>query len=142
MIIRLLTIAGLATFEVYAAIPMGFAFHLNPWLIFAASTFGGLVGVYIAAFLGERISLWISRLRKKEKKAAAKDGIVHKIWIKYGVIGLGFLGTIAVGAPVCIAIGYSFKVPTGKLIMWCCFGVVARCAIFTILGHLGKQAFF
>ena len=41
MLYKILTVAGLATFEIYAAIPTGFAFGLSPWIIFAASLIGG-----------------------------------------------------------------------------------------------------
>mgnify|MGYP000612948209 FL=1 len=50
MIFKILTVAGLATFEIYAAIPAGFAFGLSPWVIFFASVTGGLVGVFVAFF--------------------------------------------------------------------------------------------
>ena len=46
MFLKFLTVAGLATFEIYAAIPAGFAFGLSPWVIFFASVVGGIVGVY------------------------------------------------------------------------------------------------
>jgi hypothetical protein len=55
MVLKILTVAGLATFEIYAAIPAGFAFGLSPWAIFFASVTGGLIGVFVAAFLGDKI---------------------------------------------------------------------------------------
>jgi len=42
MLYKILTVAGLATFEIYAAIPAGFAFRLSPIIIFLASLGGGL----------------------------------------------------------------------------------------------------
>lgn len=51
MFLKILTVAGLATFEIYAAIPAGFAFGLSPWIIFFASLAGGLAGAIVAAFL-------------------------------------------------------------------------------------------
>jgi hypothetical protein len=39
--LKILTVAGLATFEIYVAIPTGFAMGLNPWVIFFASLAGG-----------------------------------------------------------------------------------------------------
>lgn len=142
MIYKILTVAGLATFEIYAAIPAGFAFHLNPWVIFIASLVGGIVGVFVAAFLGEKIEKFISKYRKpkivtKEKK----PNLAHKLWEKYGIVGLGLVGTFTVGAPVSIAVGVGFNVPMHKLAMWCCIGVLARCALFTTIGHFGLKLF-
>jgi membrane protein YqaA with SNARE-associated domain len=140
MTIKILTVAALATFEIYAAIPAGFAFGLSPWIIFAASLVGGLTGVYVAVFLGERIKKLIARFRKPGP-AKPKTGIIYKIWDKYGVIGLGFLGTMTVGAPVSIGVGVGFNVPLKKMMAWCCLGVLVRCALFTTLGHFGMKLF-
>ena len=140
MLFKILTVAGLATFEIYAAIPAGFAFELSAWTIFFASLVGGIAGVYVAAFLGDRIKSFVSKYRKpKEEKP--KTGMIYRIWDKYGVVGLGFLGTMTVGAPVSIAVGYSFNVSAVRLVTWCCLGVLTRCAVFTALGHYGLKAF-
>jgi membrane protein YqaA with SNARE-associated domain len=138
MTFKILTVAALATFEIYAAIPAGFAFGLSPWIIFFTSLTGGLIGVYVAAFLGERIKRLIARFRKP-KPPKPRTGVIYKIWDKYGVIGLGFLGTMTVGAPVSIGVGVGFNVPLKKMLLWCCLGVLVRCALFTTLGHYGMK---
>ena len=141
MLIKILTLVGLATFEVYAAIPAGFAFKLSPLLIFIASTIGGLIGVFMAAYLGKQIKNFFNKYRKVREEKKAPDGLVLKIWNKYGVIGLGFLGTMTVGAPISISVGVGFNVPVNKLVIWCCVGVITRCALFTSLGYFGMQLF-
>lgn len=140
MLLKTLTVAGLATFEIYAAIPAGLAFGLSPWVIFLASLTGGIVGVYVTIFLGDKVKAFFAKY-KKPKEEKPKTGLIYRIWNKYGVIGLGFLGTITVGAPISIAVGYSFNVSVVKLITWCCIGVVTRCAIFTTVGHYGLKVF-
>jgi membrane protein YqaA with SNARE-associated domain len=142
MIYKILTVAGLATFEIYAAIPAGFAFGLNPWVIFAASLIGGITGVFVAAFLGEKIEKLLSKYRKPKKATKEKKpNLAHKLWEKYGIVGLGLVGTFTVGAPVSIAVGVGFNVPMHKLAMWCCVGVLVRCALFTTIGHYGIKMF-
>ena len=138
MLYKILTVAGLATFEIYAAIPAGFAFNLSPFVIFSASAIGGLAGVLVAAYLGDKIKKWLNQFRKP-KPATSEPGFVLKIWEKYGVIGLGLLGTITVGAPISIGVGVGFNVPTNKMVFWCSMGVLIRCAIFTTIGHLSMQ---
>ena len=138
MFLKILTVAGLASFEIYAAIPAGFAFGLSPWLIFAASVTGGIIGVFVAAFLGDRIRRFFTR-SKAPKEEKPNNSLVYRIWNKYGIIGLGFLGTMTVGAPVSLAVGIGFKAPLKKLITWCCIGVVTRCVAFTIIGHFGMK---
>lgn len=140
MFLKIVTVAALASFEIYAAIPAGFAFGLSAWIIFFASITGGLAGVFVAAFLGDKIRSFIAKY-KKQKKEKSRTGLVYRIWDKYGIIGLGFLGTITVGAPVSIAVGVGFNAPLKKLITWCCLGVITRCVIFTVIGYHGAKLF-
>ncbi len=146
MFLKTLTVAGLATFEIYAAIPAGFAFGLSAWTIFFASVTGGLIGVFVAAFLGDKIRAFFyknkrvhSILRIKEKQN--KHPVIHRIWNKYGIIGLGFLGTLSVGAPISIAVGAGLNANLKKLLTWCCIGVLTRCVLFTLIGYYGLQLF-
>jgi len=140
MFLEIASVAALASFEIYAAIPAGFAFGLSAWIIFFASITGGLAGVFIAAFLGDKIRAFISKYKKK-KEEKPRTGLVYRIWDKYGIIGLGFLGTMAVGAPVSIAVGVGFNAPLKKLITWCCLGVITRCLVFTVIGYHGAKLF-
>jgi membrane protein YqaA with SNARE-associated domain len=138
MFLKILTVAGLASFEIYAAIPAGFALGLPPWIILFASVTGGLAGVFVAAFLGDSIRNFFNK-NKLPKEVKPKTGLVYRLWNKYGIIGLGLLGTMTVGAPVSLAVGIGFKAPLQKLITWCCIGVIVRCISFTLIGHYGLK---
>lgn len=142
MLYKILTVTALATFEIYVAIPTGFAFGLSPLIIFLAAFIGGIIGVFVATFLGSKIENIISKFKKETKEIEPKKpNLAHKIWEKYGLIGLGFFGTMTVGAPVSIAVGVGFNVNMHKLATWCCLGVLVRCIIFTIIGHYGMKLF-
>ncbi len=130
---------GLATFEVYAAIPAGFAFQLPSFIIFLASTVGGLIGVFVAAYLGTQIKNLVKKYKKSKIEEKPKTGFIINIWNKYGIIGLGLIGTMTVGAPISIGVGVGFNVPVNKMVIWCSVGVVIRCLIFTSLGHYGMK---
>ena len=138
MFYKILTVAALASFEIYAAIPAGFAFELAPSIIFVASIIGGLAGVFVAAYLGDRIRKFFTR-KKSEGEKKPKSGLAHRIWLRYGIIGLGFFGTMTVGAPASIAVGLGFNAPLRKLLTWCCIGVITRCALFTTMGYYGVK---
>lgn len=140
MFLKIATVVALASFEIYAAIPAGFAFGLSAWIIFFSSIIGGLAGVFIAAFLGDKIRAFVAKYKKK-KEEKPKTGLVYRIWNKYGIIGLGFLGTMTVGAPVSIAVGVGFNAPVKKLVTWCCLGVITRCLLFTVIGYHGAKLF-
>lgn len=138
MIFKILAVAGLSTLGIHAAIPAGLAFQLSPWLIFVATVCGGLFSVYLAAFFGNKIKAFLFR-KKTVKTRIPETGFIHNLWNKYGVVGLGLLGTMTAGATISIAIGLGFKVPLKKLISWCCVGVITRCAIFTTIGYFGLK---
>lgn len=140
MFLKILTVAGLATFEIYVAIPTGFAFGLSPWTIFSASVAGGLAGVFVAAFLGDKIRAFFYKKKQVEEKKSSHP-MVHRLWNKYGIIGLGFLGTMSVGAPISIAVGVGLNANLKKLLTWCCIGVIIRCVLFTVIGFYGLQLF-
>jgi membrane protein YqaA with SNARE-associated domain len=140
MFLKILTVAGLATFEIYAAIPAGYAFGLSPWVIFFASITGGLAGVFVSAFLGDRIRSFFHKNRPPKPKKESHP-MVHRLWNKYGIIGLGFLGTVSVGAPISIAVGVGLHANLRKLLTWCCIGVLTRCIVFTLVGYYGLQLF-
>lgn len=138
MFLKILTVAGLATFEIYAAIPAGFAFGLSPVTIFLASISGGLAGVVVATFLGDKIRAFFHK-KKPAVNETKKHPVITRIWNKYGIVGLGLLGTVTVGAPISIAVGTGLNVNLKKLMAWCCIGVLARCILFTTIGYYGAQ---
>ena len=78
MFLKILTIAGLATFEIYAAIPAGFAFGLSPWMIFFASVTGGLAGAIVAAFFGDKIRAFFHK-KKSEKDETKKHPVITRL---------------------------------------------------------------
>jgi membrane protein YqaA with SNARE-associated domain len=141
MFLEILTVAGLATFEIYAAIPAGFALGLSPWTILFASVTGGLIGVFVAAFLGNSIRALFRRNKPEKDSAQKKHPKILHLWNKYGIIGLGFLGTMAVGAPISLAVGIGLNADIKKLVTWCCVGVITRCVVFTLVGWYGLKLF-
>ncbi len=141
MFLKILTVAGLATFEIYAAIPAGFAFNLSPWTIFFSTVTGGLAGVFAATFFGDRIRAFFHKKKTAAAEETKKHPVLARIWNKYGVAGLGFAGTMTVGAPISIAVGTGLNVNLKKMLVWCCLGVVTRCVLFTIIGYYGLQLF-
>ncbi len=140
MFYKILTVAVLSSFEIYAAIPTGYAMHLSAVTILFASITGGLAGVFIAAFLGDKIRALIKKYIKIHPSKPS-NSFAHRLWEKFGIVGLGFLGTLIIGAPISIAVGVSLNANLHKLIKWCCIGVVVRCIILTVIGHYGVKLF-
>ena len=140
MLYKILLVGLLATFEIYVAIGTGMAFNLSSNVLFFTTVTGGIIGVFVAAFLGDRIRAFFLKYKKpKPPKTGNKDKIMMKLWEKYGVVGVGFVGTFIVGAPVSIGIGYGFGIQPKKLINWCLLAVVLRCFIFSYFFNYVKS---
>ena len=99
---------------------------------------GGLAGAIVAAFFGDKIRAFFHK-KRTPKEETKKHPIITKLWNKYGIAGLGILGTITVGAPISIAVGTGLNVNLKKLLLWCCLGVIIRCGVFSAIGYYGLQ---
>lgn len=122
----------LSSFEIYAAIATGLAFGLSSNTICLATLTGGIAGVFVSIFIGEKITAFIAKYRSQQvRKESRSTKIVAQLWNKYGNFGLGFLGTLLVGAPISIAVGVGFGVNVKKLVWYCLGSVFIRCVAFS-----------
>jgi hypothetical protein len=135
MLYKIISVAAIATFEIYAAIGVGMLAKLSSHTIFLATLAGGIIGVFAAVYLGDIIKKTIARLRKpKEVVAKApgfKDKIIKNLQAKYGIFGVGFIGTFIVGAPISIGIGITLGIDAKKLLRWCLLAVAIRSFVFS-----------
>jgi membrane protein YqaA with SNARE-associated domain len=144
MIYKILTVVLLSTFEIYAAIGTGLlAFNLSPHIVCLASLTGGIIGVFVAAFLGEKIKHFIAKYKKPKppKAPTGKQKMMIALWKKYGEFGVGFIGTFFMGAPISIGIGIGFGVTAKRLIKWCLIAVIIRCIVFSYFFNYLKELF-
>lgn len=140
MIAKLLTVFGVAAVELWAAIPAGFALGLPPILIATASTLGAAFGALMVLVLGENVRNWILRLRGQASQAE-EPGYLYRIWTRFGVIGLGLLAPLLVGAPLGTAIGIALGAPAKRLMLWIIVGIMVWAALLTTAGILGLAGF-
>ncbi len=140
MIYKILLVGLMATFEIYVAIGTGMAFNLSSTVLFLTTVTGGIIGVFVAAFLGDKIRSFILKYKKpKPAKPSNKDKLMMRLWEKFGVVGVGFLGTFIVGAPISIGIGYGFGIQPKRLVNWCLLAVILRCFVFSFFFNYVKN---
>lgn len=136
--VKIVSVFFLGTFELWAAVPAGLAMNLQPVIVAAATTAGGIGGAVAVILLGERIRDWFNR-RYVTGKAEEKPGIVRRIWDRYGVVGLGLLAPLLTGVPIGVGIGIAFGAPAGKLLWWSSVGTVLWTIGLTVAGAAGKS---
>jgi hypothetical protein len=133
----------LSSFEIYAAIATGLAFGLSTHELCITTLLGGVVGVFVSIFLGDKIAMLISKYRKPRpiEKPSRSKRILNELWAKYGQFGVGFIGTIIVGAPISIGVAVGFGAQV-KMLFWYCFAaVVLRCILFSYFFTFVKDLF-
>jgi hypothetical protein len=141
-VLSLLTIFGLGAVELWAAIPTGLALQIHPVVIVMTSTLGAVLGIVVVSAAGERVGTrlltWFGGARGERN-----DGRIGRVWARYGVIGLGLLSPLLVGAPIGTAVGLTLGAPAGRLLLWMSVGAALCSAGLTLactLGLVGLQA--
>lgn len=144
MLYKILTVAVMSSFEIYVAIATGMAFGLSPFTICIATIVGGILGVFITVFLGEKIRTLILKYTKPktaEELNGKKNKFLETLWEKYGVVGVGFVGTFFVGAPGSIGVGMGLGIQAKSLTKWALAAVILRSIIFSYFFDFVKNLF-
>ena len=134
-LLSLLAVFGLGTVELWAAIPAGLALQIHPVTTGSVAALGAVLGILAMGFMGERARLWLLRWARRD--SGERHGRIARFWARYGVIGLGLLGPLLVGAPLGTAVGISLGAPTGRLLFWMSLGAVLCSVVLTSAATLG-----
>jgi len=116
-ILALFTVFVLGMVELWAAIPTGLVMQLDPVAVGLAGGIGAMAGVLLVLFMGKPIRAWLVQRHGGSGKELA-HGRIHRIWERYGPVGLGLLAPLLVGAPLGAALGIAFGAPTRPLLCW------------------------
>ncbi|MGC7845503.1 small multi-drug export protein [Desulforudis sp. 1088] len=134
--IKLLTVFGLGAVELWAAVPAGLALGLHPVATGIAAAGGAVAGILAVVFLGEQVR---ARLFKRRDPAVARGRYqrLHRIWDRYGVVGLGLLAPLLTGAPLGTVLGLFLGASAGRLVLWMGSGIVLWTVLLILAGLLG-----
>jgi hypothetical protein len=142
LIPKLLSIFGLAFFYFWPSIPAGLALGLSPLAVIVTTSLSYAAGVAVVTLLGERVRDWVMR-RLGRKGEVNPDGRIRRIWEKFGVIGLGLIAPMTVGAQIGAALGLALNGKPRLLFFWITLGgLIWSIALTTAvtLGVLGVNA--
>jgi hypothetical protein len=140
IIIKVFTVFISAAAELISGIPLGIALGLNPMVIGLATAIGGLVSAGFVILVGRKVRMWvIAHMGEKENKGRGK--FIHRIWERYGVIGLGLLAPLVTGVPLGAALGVTMGAPPGRLFFWLSIGVLIWTVGLSLAGMIGMAGF-
>jgi membrane protein YqaA with SNARE-associated domain len=137
-IIQLLSVFGLSIIELWVAIPTGFAFNLNPAAIAVMASLGSIFGAIIDVWAGDKLRSRIIKWRYGEN-GGPKQGRLFKLWNRYGVVGLGLLSPLLLGAPLGVAVGLVFGAERWRLLLWISVGIIAWSILLTAIGSVSFE---
>lgn len=125
--------------ELWLGIPLGLYLDLNPVIITITAAAGSILSAVIVATLGEGLRKRFLKWRYGEK--SPETGKIYDIWRKYGIIGLGLLSPLLLGAPLGAALGIGLGAPKDRLLLWMSIGIVIWSALLTTVGFYGLMSF-
>jgi len=135
--IQSLIVFALSILELWLAIPVGLVMGFNPVAVAVMSILGALCGALIMAWVGERLRNWLFE-KYGWDIINKRQGIIHRIWLKYGLIGLGLLAPFITGAPLGILLGITLGMPRKRLFIWISIGIILWGIGLTVAGATGK----
>jgi len=130
----------IAMIGLWKAVPAGVFFNLPP-LIIGIITFSGSFTTTLLVFLfGGRIKRYLLE-RSENRRVKKRRGKIQRLVDKYGLVGLGLLGTITVGSAVSVAMGIIITDKKKELFLWITAGIFFWSVALTALATLAYDVF-
>lgn len=137
------TIFGWAFFSFWSAIPAGMALGVSPALVALTVTLSYASGAALVAFGGAAIR---ERLRRRlgDTLTPAEPGrmlrLLQQAWLRFGLVGLGLLAPMTVGAQAGALIGLGFGAAPWPLVIALTLGAGAWSIGLTLAVLAGVMA--
>jgi hypothetical protein len=129
------SVFSLAFVSFWPAIPSGIALGLTPLVVILTTSISYAAGVALVLLVGKPLQSWLAR--RFDKTVANPDSLVRRAWQRFGVIGLGLLAPMTVGAQVGAVIGLALNVPPRRLFIWMVSGAILWSIGLTAAVQLG-----
>ena len=122
--------------ELWLAIPLGLVLKLSAVTTAIAAALGSVTSSFLVAFAGANLRSKILKWRYGSDENL-KKGRIYRIWNKYGVVGLGILSPLLLGAPLGTAMGIILGAERNKLFLWITIGIIIWSLGLTTAIYLG-----
>lgn len=133
--------AAIPWIEVLAVVPLGIIWGLSPAIVMITAFIGNMVTLIPVVIAFDRLKLWYVRRRQKQDKPSKKSARAVKLFQKYGVIGLAFLGPILLGTHIAAFIGMAMGARRQNMILWMGISIAIWVFAVGLLTSLGFNLF-
>lgn len=139
-------LAAVPMLEVVAIIPMGIIAGLATVPVAVFAILGNLVTVILVILLIDQIKAWRNRRKKsngevEEEKESKRSERAKKLWDKYGLPGLAFIGPFFVGSHISAFMSVVLGGSRKKVILWMGASLVFWGVLMAVITHLGFDFF-
>ena len=114
--------------EAIAVVPSGIVLGLDPIATVIAAVIGNAITIFLFAYLGSSIRVWITRRRVAKGKSAESPRFekAMKAFDRYGIYGMAVLGPVIIGTQFAAAASVAAGVKplrvsllvTASMILW------------------------
>ena len=122
------------------AIPVGLMLKTPPYSICLMTILGASTMVIVIYTFGGWIRHLVSRKMNKNKLNKRKMK-ADKLVSKFGVVGLGLIGTVTMGPNITILMGLIVVTEKRKLLIWILIGILSWTIILTSAATLSSEIF-
>ncbi len=142
---KVLSVYGLAFFSFWPAMPAGLALGLDPILVVCTTTLSYVSGVLLMLLFGRGVRAWWQRRFGGKVAAGAPGGPLDRLWRRYGMVGLGLLAPMTIGAQTGAILGLVLNARPRHVLLWMSLGALGWSVLITLavslglLGLLGAQ---
>jgi hypothetical protein len=131
-----ITVFTASVLELWLAIPLGLALGLNPVLTALASMAGSIFAVLMVILAGDNLRTHFIRWKYGDEKQVHRSRL-NQIWNQYGVVGLGLLSPLILGAPLGSVVGIALGAEKRLLMIWMSLGIIVWSFGLTWAGFMG-----
>src|SRR6056297_1451984 len=125
---------------IWKGVPVGFAIHAHPLLTGGFTALGSIVLVMILLLSGEPFKQWILN-RYGQKKLERKKGKFSRLMDRYGVAGIGLIGSGLIGPLLSTLLGLIFISKPKRLIIFMIAGIIVWSSALTALATASFELF-
>lgn len=140
MIGELAIVFSIGILGIWKSIPVGLVMGMNPLWICLMTIMGATLGIFIIYLLGTNIKKYLKKWMK-ESSIERKENRLIFLFNKYGIHGLGLIGTLIIGPNMTMALGIALVKKPRILFLWTFVGIVVWTFTLTYLGSFGISIF-
>ncbi|WP_174731659.1 small multi-drug export protein [Mesobacillus harenae] len=122
-------LAAIPWIEIAAVIPLSIINEMNAFSVGLLAFIGNLSTVYLLVIFFEKYQEW--RVRKKGKPSK-KQARGEKVWRKYGLPGLAFLGPLVIGSHIAAIVGLALGAKKRPTLLWMTISLAVWTLVFTL----------